>query len=111
MLLSELTDQQLEMIIAMDEMRICKLSKDDLRMSEDQLLWSEELGKEVKQYWTTLNKYWDEKKLPPCTCLEQEGGFMGKRTKAGKVYNDFFYNDEPCSLDWYKLSKEKGLLK
>lgn len=91
------------------EARILKISKDDLRMAEDQLMWSEELGTEVKAYWTTLNKYWKDKKMPPCTCLEKEGGFMGKRTKAGKVYNDFFYNDEPCSLVWYEKFKKGEL--
>ena len=88
-----------------DEARILKISKDDLRMSEDQLFWSDELGQEVLNYWKTLNDFWINKKMPPCTCLDQEGGFMGKRTKAGKVYNDYFYNDEPCSLVWYEQWK------
>ena len=87
------------------ESRILKISKDDLRMSEDQLLWSPELEKEVVGYWRTLNGYWQKKSLPKCTCADHEGGFMAKRTKAGKVYNDFFYNGEPCSLVWYEQWK------
>lgn len=93
------------------EARILSISKDDLRMHEDQLLWGEQLGKDVLAYWTTLNKYWAERKMPPCTCLDHDGGFMGKRSKKGKVYNDFFWEDEPCSLKWYAKCKEEGLLK
>jgi hypothetical protein len=89
------------------EARILSISKDDLRMHEQQLLWSDELGAEIKSYWTTLNKYWTDKKMPPCTCLDHDGGFMGRKSAKGKFYNDFFYNDEPCSLEWYKLWKEK----
>ena len=108
---TETNGKMIEGVDKVSEARILKISKDDLRMSEDQLIWSDELSREVNAYWVELNAYWNNKKLPSCTCAEQEQGFMGKRTKAGKVYNDFFYNDEPCSLDWYKLSKEKGLLK
>lgn len=87
------------------EARTLKISKDDLRMAEDQLLWTPELEKEVVGYWKTLNGYWQKKTMPKCTCADYEGGFMGKRTKAGKVYNDYFYNDEPCSLVWYEQWK------
>ena len=89
------------------EARILKISKDDLRMSEDVLEWSSELEKEVVGYWRTLNGYWKNKTLPKCTCADHEGGFMAKRTKMGKVYNDFYYNDEPCSIDWYNKFKEE----
>lgn len=90
----------------LSEARILSISKDDLRMDEKQLLWTPALKREVEAYWNTLNKYWEERKLPPCTCLEHDGGFMGRRSKKGKIYNDFYYNDEPCSLEWYNLSKE-----
>lgn len=95
------------MLKDLTEARILSISKDDLRMDEKQLLWSPQLEKEVYQYWSTLNGYWKAKKLPKCTCLEYDGGFMGRRSAKGKVYNDFFYNDEPCSLEWYALWKEK----
>lgn len=91
---------------SLQEARILNISKDDLRLDEKQLLWSDELSREIVEYWTTLNKYWEAKKLPPCTCLKYEGGFMGRRSAKGKVYNDYFYEDEPCSLKWYKLWKE-----
>lgn len=91
----------------LSEARILSISKDDLRMHEQQLLWTPDLEKEVYEYWKTLNGYWRDNKLPRCTCLEYDGGFMGRRSKKGKVYNDFFYNDEPCSLEWYKLNKDK----
>lgn len=96
---------------AVAEARIMKISKDDLRLHEDRLLWTPELEKEVVQYWKTLNGYWEAKKLPACTCLDYENGFMGKRSAKGKFYNDFFYQDEPCSLKWYEICKAKGLLK
>lgn len=90
----------------LQEARILSISKDDLRMDEKQLLWTPNLEKEVYSYWSTLNGYWRNKKLPKCTCDKFDGGFMGKRSSKGKVYNDFFYNDEPCSLEWYQLWKE-----
>lgn len=90
------------------EARVLSISKDDLRMHEQQLLWSDTLEKEVVDYWTTLNKWWADKKLPPCTCLDHDGGFMGRRSSKGKIFNDYMYPnpvtgaEEPCSLEWYK---------
>jgi len=92
----------------LSEARILSISKDDLRMHEQQLLWSPQLEKEVYSYWSTLNGYWKARTLPKCTCLEHDGGFMGKKSAKGKLYNDFFYKDEPCSLEWYKLWKDKN---
>lgn len=102
------TDENLKIHFLKDlsEARILSISKDDLRMHEQQLIWSPQLEKEILGYWTTLNRYWKERKLPPCTCLEHDGGFMGRKSAKGKFYNDFFYNEEPCSLEWYKLWKE-----
>ena len=94
-----------------EEARILSISKDDLRMHEQQLLWSPQLEKEVYEYWSILNGYWKAKKLPKCTCLDHDGGFMGKKSAKGKFYNDFFYKDEPCSLEWYKLWKDKNVSK
>lgn len=94
--------------VLLKEARILSISKDDLRMDEKQLIWSPELEKEVVDYWTTLNRYWKERKMPPCTCTEHDGGFMGKRSAKGKVYNPFFYNNQPCSLEWYSLNKKEG---
>lgn len=90
----------------LSEARILSISKDDLRMHEQQLLWSKPLEDLVVDYWTILNKYWADKKMPPCTCLEWDGGFMGRKSAKGKFYNDFFYEDEPCSLKWYAKWKE-----
>lgn len=89
------------------EGRILTISKDDLRLDEKGIDWTPELKEEVEDYWQTLNKYWKNNKMPQCTCAEKDGGFMGKRSKKGKIYNDFFYNDEPCSMEWMKLTKER----
>lgn len=85
------------------EGRILKISKDDLRMSEEQLILTEQLEAEVLDYWTNINKYFENKKMPVCTCADHEGGFMAKET-----YNPYFYKGEPCSVDWYYLWKERN---
>ena len=88
----------------LNEARILKISKDDLRMSEQQLLWSPELEQEVLTYWQTINKYWKAKTLPPCTCHEHENGFM-----AREAYNPFFFNGQPCSQEWLEQHQsERG---
>lgn len=94
----------------LSEARLLSISKDDLRMDEKQLLWVPTLEKEIFEYWSTLNGYWKAKKIPKCTCLNHDGGFMGRRSAKGKVYNDFFWDDEPCSLKWYAKCKEEGRL-
>jgi len=84
------------------EARILKISKDDLRMSEEQLLWTADLEKDVVGYWSTINGYWKAKTIPKCTCADYEGGFMSR-----EQYNPYFYNGEPCSMEWYKKFKEE----
>ena len=85
------------------EARILKISKDDLRLHEQQLMWSDELEKEVVDYWSQINRWWADKKIPPCTCADHEGGFMSK-----PKWNPYFYEGEPCSLAWHaKWKKEK----
>lgn len=74
---------------------LVKISKDDLRMSEQKLLWNEDLKEEVASYWKTLSKFWENKILPDCTCSEHEGGFLAK-----EAYNPYFFNNEPCSIEW-----------
>lgn len=91
----------------LNEARILSISKDDLRTHETQLLWSPSLEKEVVGYWKTLNGYWNAKTIPKCTCLDFDGGFMGRKSKKGKFYNDYFYEEEPCSTQW--LIKHKRL--
>lgn len=86
------------------EARILNIEKDTLRMSEVQLLWSPELEKEVLDYWTQLNEFWIAKKLPPCTCDKYENGFMAK-----EQWNPYFFNEEPCSMQWLTKTKEEGL--
>lgn len=113
--MEDLTDEQLHMILDMTDLRILSVSKDDLRMHETQLMWSEALEKEIVGYWKTLNGYWaayqEKGVLPVCTCLEYDGGFMGKRSSKGKVYNDYFWEDEPCSQEWFsKWEKENATL-
>lgn len=78
------------------ESRILKISKDDLRMAEEQLLWSPELEKDIVGYWRTLNGYWNNKALPKCTCADYENSFM-----ARSMYNPY-YLKEPCSTEWAK---------
>lgn len=92
---------ELEGLPELTEARILKISKDDLRMSEDSLNWSEALDQEVTAYWDKLNEYWESKTIPPCTCADREGGFLAK-----EAYNPFFWAGEPCSLEYYKLHKE-----
>ena len=88
------------------EARILKISKDDLAMSEHELLWGPELEEDIVMYWTVLNRHWDERTLPPCTCGDVEPnpktgvGFM-----ALEKWNPYFYKGEPCSIEWYKEFK------
>lgn len=98
----------LDSLPLLEEARILSISKDDLRMHEDQLLWSPQLEKDVVSYWRTLNGYWDAKKMPKCTCLDYDGGFMGRRSSKGKIYCDYYWKDECCSLEWYNKCKEEG---
>jgi len=84
----------------LSEARILTIEKDTLRTKEFVLMWNKELEEEVLNYWNTINMFWNDKKLPPCTCDEQEGGFMAK-----PAYNPYFYNGQPCSREWYELWK------
>lgn len=84
------------------EARILKISKDDLRMDEQQLLWSDDLAKEVIDYWLELNDWWLKKKIPPCTCADHENGFL-----ARPKFNPYYFEDEPCSLKWYRKWKKE----
>lgn len=104
--LGESLNLALKQIPNLTEARILKISKDDLRMEEQQLLWTLELEAEVVAYWTTLNKYWVDKKIPPCTCADHEGGFMSR-----EKFNPYYFNGEPCSIEWYKQHKETSNVK
>lgn len=86
------------------EARICKISKDDLRMDEQQLMWSKSLEHDVVTYWKTLNRHWKTRKLPDCTCADHENGFL-----AREAFNPYFYMGEPCSIMWLEASKKEGL--
>lgn len=88
---------------SVSEARILKISKDDLRMKEEQLLWSPTLEKEITDFWRTLNDFWKKKTIPLCTCAEKEGGFMAK-----EKYNPYYYNGEPCSIAWLEKCKQEG---
>lgn len=83
------------------EARILKISKDDLRMSEEQLMWSDELEKEIVGYWNDLNAAWGlyeaQGTLPDCTCADHEGGFLAK-----EAYNPYFKDGKPCSIKVYE---------
>lgn len=90
----------------LSEGRILVLEKDTLRTKEFVLEWSVGLEKDIYSYWSTLNGYWESKKMPKCTCADYEGGFLAK-----EAYNPYFYNGEPCSLDWYNHCKKTELIK
>jgi hypothetical protein len=94
---------ELDDLPELSESRILKIEKDTLMMGEQQLLWSDELSSEINEYWTALNAYWDNKKIPPCTCADYENGFMAK-----EKFNPYFYDGEPCSLAWYQKFKEEA---
>lgn len=83
------------------EARVLILEKDTLRTKEFQVMWNKELAMAVHQYWSTLNGYWEKNKMPNCTCADYEGGFTAK-----PQYNDYYYNDQPCSLEWFNLWRE-----
>lgn len=86
-----------------EEARVLKISKDDLTMDEYQVIYTPALEQVVLAYWQELNRWWKIKKFPPCTCHLYEGGFMAK-----EKYNPFFYEGEPCSMEWYhKVKKER----
>lgn len=87
--------------LELSEARILKIEKENLMMGEQQLMWTPDLERDVVQYWTTLNGYWKKQTMPKCTCADFEGGFMAKPD-----YNGYFYNDEPCSMEWYAKWKE-----
>lgn len=93
-----------------NEGRILKISKDDLMMAEEQLLWTPELEKKVYEYWSTLNGYWSAKKIPACTChLFEVNPKTGKGFMADPRYNPYYFNNEPCSLDWMQKTFKEGL--
>lgn len=111
-MLSDMTDQQLQMIVDMTESRVMRISKDDLMMLEQQLLWTPDLEKEVVGYWKTLNGYWNSRSIPACTChLYEINTKTGKGFMADEKYNDYFWQGEPCSLDWMKKTLSEGLWK
>lgn len=93
----------------LDEARILKISKDDLRFAEEQLLWSPQLEADIDEYWTSLKRYWvryqEDGTLPACNCKEIDGGWFGNRNSRGGIWNDFFYNEEPCSGEWMEQSE------
>lgn len=86
----------------LSEARILKIEKDSLMMDEQQLLWSEDLERQVIKYWTELNQAWESKVVPPCTCADHENGFMAK-----PQYNPFYFNEQPCSMEWFEKSGVK----
>ena len=89
------------------EARILTISKDDLRMDEASLVWTDGLNKVIQEYWTDLNGFWNAKKLPPCSCAEYEkNGKSGIGFMADAKYNPYHFQGEPCSLTWYKIWKE-----
>lgn len=85
----------------LNEGRVLILEKDTLRTLEFQLHWGKDLALDVHNYWSTLNSYWDKNQIPECTCADFEGGFLAKQ-----AYNDYWYNGEPCSMEWYKRWQE-----
>lgn len=98
-------EQLTKMIRNLTEARILQIEKDTLRMREQELIYTPELQREVVDYWQTLQTHWERYQqdgtLPNCTCHIPDDGWFSRRTKKGKIYNDFFYHDEPCSQTWF----------
>jgi hypothetical protein len=96
----------------LEEARILKISKDDLRMAEEQLLWSPQLEAEVDEYWTALKRYWiryqEDGTLPACKCKDIDDGWFGNRNSRGQCWNDFFYNEIPCSQEWFDIWRKSN---
>lgn len=89
------------------EARILNISKDDLRMMEQQLLWSEQLEKDVVGYWRTLNGYWEKQMIPKCTCADfEKNSKTGIGFMADPRYNPYYYENEPCNIKLYEQFKE-----
>lgn len=101
MQLSEMSDELLQSIVDLDETRVLRISKDDLRLAEVQYMWSDELEAEILDYWNTLNNYWNTRTLPPCTCADHENGFLAK-----EQWNSYFYEGAPCSVAWFSKHPE-----
>lgn len=100
--LGEFSTEGKNWVSKLTEARILLISKDDLRMAEQQLLWTPQLEKAVVGFWKTLNGYWERKVIPSCTCADYEGGFMSR-----EKFNPYYYNDQPCSIDWYNKWKSE----
>lgn len=81
----------------------------ELKLHEVALFWTPALEKKVVQYWKTLEGYWKSKTLPACTCHLHDGGFMARRSKKGRIYNDYFFNETPCSNEWIEQFKDNQL--
>lgn len=95
---------------SLTEARTLLISKDDLRMKEQQLLWSPDIESKVLNYWNTLNTHWKNKTLPKCTCGDHEkNSKTGVGFMADPRYNPYFYEGEPCSIKYYeKWKKDKS---
>jgi len=89
---------------------IYEFEKDNGRYRFQSIKWDNVLENDVKGFWRALNASWGAYKeygeIPDCTCHLIDNGWMAKRTKLGKVYNDYFFNNEPCSLEWFARNKE-----
>ena len=108
--MEDITNEQLRVIANLDESRILILEKDTLRTREFVLKWTPDLEKEIVGYWRTLNGYWKNETLPKCTCADYEKMSTGPNKGVGfmavEKWNPYFYNGEPCSLEYYKNWKE-----
>ena len=96
------------------EARILRISKDDLRLFEYQVVWDKELENEVVEYWDILNRAWEfyqnADRLPACTCAKYEvNSKTGKGFMADKRFNPYFYDGEPCSSAWFELNKKERI--
>lgn len=108
----DFSDEMLQLLVGIEDSRVLKISKDDLMLLEQQLLWTPDLEKEVVGYWKTLNGYWNSRSIPACTCANYEiNTKTGKGFMADEKYNDYFWQGEPCSLEWMKKTLSEGLWK
>ena len=90
--------------------RIMEISKDDFLMREIEFDWDDTLKSDLEAYWTELNDWWaiyhETGELPPCTCSERLGAWFATRNKYGKVWNGYYFNEQPCSLAWFEQHRQ-----
>ncbi len=90
--------------------RIMEISKDDFLTREIPLEYDIFLETDIVEYWTGLNQAWKlylkTGELPECTCNDWVGSWFATRNKHGKIWNSYFMNGEPCSIEYFNMYRE-----